>query len=99
MPGGRGGRGTSRPGTWTCNRGRIWPGTTRPGAIRRVWIGRGAPELGIAGQQATGTQMRNLFGLGLHPANVRHLHHALSVHRLLAPVEGVPGAPERRHRP
>ena len=32
----------------------------------------------------------------LHPANVRHLHHALSVHRLLAPAEGVPGAPERR---
>jgi conjugative relaxase-like TrwC/TraI family protein len=32
----------------------------------------------------------------LHPANVRHLHHALSVHRLLAPAEGVPGTPERR---
>jgi hypothetical protein len=31
------------------------------------WIGRGAPLLGLAGQQVTEEQMRALFGHGEHP--------------------------------
>src|SRR5450755_2051159 len=31
------------------------------------WIGRGAPLLGLAGQQVTEEQMRALFGHGQHP--------------------------------
>ncbi len=31
------------------------------------WTGRGAPLLGLAGQQVTEEQMRALFGQGLHP--------------------------------
>ena len=31
------------------------------------WVGRGAPLLGLAGQQVTEEQMRALFGHGQHP--------------------------------
>lgn len=32
-----------------------------------IWLGRGAPLLGLAGQQVTEEQMRTLFGHGMHP--------------------------------
>jgi hypothetical protein len=32
-----------------------------------VWIGRGAPLLGVAGREVNEAQMRALFGLGEHP--------------------------------
>ncbi|MDQ1720957.1 MAG: hypothetical protein QOI26_691, partial [Pseudonocardiales bacterium] len=32
-----------------------------------VWLGRGAPLLGLAGQRVTEEQMRTLFGQGMHP--------------------------------
>ena len=32
-----------------------------------VWIGRGTPVLGVAGQQVTEEQMKSLFGYGEHP--------------------------------
>ena len=34
-----------------------------------TWTGRGAPLLGLAGQQVTEEQMRALFGHGQHPNN------------------------------
>jgi conjugative relaxase-like TrwC/TraI family protein len=32
-----------------------------------IWLGRGAPLLGLAGQHVTEEQMRTLFGHGMHP--------------------------------
>jgi conjugative relaxase-like TrwC/TraI family protein len=40
---------------------------TAQGNPRGVWTGRGAPLLGLAGQEVTEEQMRALFGLGSHP--------------------------------
>src|SRR4051812_34092503 len=32
-----------------------------------IWLGRGAPLLGLAGQHVSEEQMRTLFGHGMHP--------------------------------
>ena len=32
-----------------------------------VWLGKGAEQLGVAGDEVTEAQMRALFGQGLHP--------------------------------
>jgi hypothetical protein len=40
---------------------------TAEGSPPGRWIGRGAPLLGLAGQQVTEDQMRTLFGHGEHP--------------------------------
>jgi conjugative relaxase-like TrwC/TraI family protein len=44
------------------------------------WIGRGAPLLGIDGQQVTETQMKSLFGLGRHPDSEAMLDAYLEAH-------------------
>jgi conjugative relaxase-like TrwC/TraI family protein len=51
------------------------------------WIGRGAPLLGIDGQQVTETQMKSLFGLGRHPDAEAMLDAYLEAHGHGKPTE------------
>lgn len=44
------------------------------------WIGRGAPLLGLDGQQVTEAQMKALFGLGMHPDLMRIEQEYLAEH-------------------
>lgn len=46
-----------------------------------VWAGRGAPLLGIDGQQVTERAMLHLFGIGMHPDADRIIDEYLDAHR------------------
>jgi conjugative relaxase-like TrwC/TraI family protein len=45
-----------------------------------IWVGRGAPLLGLAGQRVTEEQMRTLFGHGMHPNAEQMITDYLATH-------------------
>ncbi|MFL6174153.1 MAG: MobF family relaxase, partial [Marmoricola sp.] len=50
-----------------------------------TWVGKGAAQLGVAGSEVTESQMRALFGQGLHPDGVTKLGAAYPNYADLAP--------------